>query len=347
MNIIDLRSDTVTLPTLHMRKAIFDAELGDDVYGEDPTTNRLEELSSQRLGTEAALLVPSGTMANLISVLCHCDRGTEAILGDQAHIFYYECGSMAAVGGVHPHVLPNQKDGTIRLEDIEKAIRLENVHFPHTKLICLENTHNRCKGAVLNAAYIDSVVKLAKKHDIAVHMDGARIFNAAVALGVDVKELVKNVDSVSFCLSKGLSAPVGSIICGSEDFIYKARRIRKSVGGGMRQTGIIAAAGIVALEQMVDRLVEDHDNARKLGKGIDEIDGLSIDLSTVQSNMVSFSLDTDKRTAEEMVQHCLTKGVSFLNLDSRSFRMVTHYGITSSDIDKALEIISSVMKTYG
>ena len=267
MTIIDLRSDTVTLPTPAMRQAMAEAELGDDVFGEDPTTIRLEQMAAERVGQEAAMLVPSGTMANLVCVLTHCGRGDEAILGDQCHTFVYEVGGIAALGGVHPHPVPNQPDGTLRLEDIERAIRSDNVHFPRSRLICLENTHNQCGGRVLRPGYMAEVVDLAHRRGLKVHLDGARVFNAAVALGVDVRELTAGMDSVSFCLSKGLSGPVGSLVCGPKEFVGQARRVRKMLGGGMRQCGVIAAAGIVALEQMVDRLAEDHALAQQARTG--------------------------------------------------------------------------------
>lgn len=346
MNIIDLRSDTVTLPTPEMRQAISNAELGDDVFGEDPTTNRLEEMAAGCMGMEAGMLVPSGTMGNLVSVLTHCGRGDEAILGDQSHTFYYEAGGISALGSVHPRPLINQPDGTIRIDDITAAIRDNNVHFPRTKLICLENTHNRCRGAVVRPEYIDSVVALAKKHALAVHVDGARIFNAAVALGVDVKELTRGVDSISFCLSKGLAAPVGSVVCGSSEFITEARRTRKVAGGGMRQCGIIAAAGIVALESMVDRLAEDHANARKLADGISQIDGLSINVDAVATNMVYFELACDRLTSHELVKRLDEKGIRFLGLGP-VFRMVTHYGIEEADIDSTLRLLAEVMQSAG
>ena len=241
---IDLRSDTVTLPTDEMRQAMALADVGDDVYGEDPSINRLEELSANRMGKEAGLFVSSGTMGNLIAFLTHCQRGEEAVMGDQAHTFYYEVGGVSALGGIMVHTVPNQADGTIKLTDLENAIRFEDVHFPTTRLIALENTHNRCGGMVLCPEYIQSVVNLAKNSGLIVHMDGARIFNAAIKLGLPAYNLVDGVDSVTFCLSKGLGAPVGSVLCGTRDFIHRARRIRKQLGGGMRQAGILAAAGI-------------------------------------------------------------------------------------------------------
>ncbi|HUW09855.1 MAG TPA: low-specificity L-threonine aldolase, partial [Anaerolineae bacterium] len=265
---IDLRSDTFTKPTPAMLAAMFRADVGDDVFGEDPTVNRLEAIAAERLGKEAAVFVASGTMGNLICLLAHCGRGDEVILGDQSHTYVYEQGGSSALGGIHPRPLPNQPDGTIDLDAMEGAIRGLNIHFPPTRLICLENTHNRCGGAVLTVDYMRSVGKLARDHEIALHLDGARLFNAAVALGVDVKELVADADSVTFCLSKGLAAPVGSVVCGSSDFVAQARRARKVVGGGWRQAGVIAAAGIVALEQMVDRLADDHANAKRLAEGL-------------------------------------------------------------------------------
>jgi threonine aldolase len=339
------RSDTVTLPTPAMREAVFHAELGDDVFGEDPTVNRFEKMAAERVGKEAGLLVVSGTMGNLVCILTHCARGEEVILGDRSHTFLYEAGGMSALGGIHPHIISNQPDGKMRLEDIEAAIRGSNVHFPRTRLICLENTHNRCSGSALTPEYIDSVAALSKGHGLSVHLDGARIFNAAVALGVDVKELTRSADSVSFCLSKGLSAPVGSVVCGSGQFIAEARRTRKVLGGGMRQAGVIAAAGITALEQMVDRLAEDHINARCLAEGIARIPGLSIDPAGTQTNIVYFELDCDRLTAEELVTKLGKKGIRLLCTGPSRLRMVTHYGIESEDIDVALAALGEVMKT--
>ena len=344
MEIVDLRSDTVTLPTPAMREAVYHAELGDDVFCEDPTTNRLEQMAAERMGKEAAILVVSGTMGNLVCTLTHCARGEEVILGDRSHTFLYESGGMSALGGIHPHTISNQPDGTMRLEDIKAAIRGDNVHFPRTRLICLENTHNRCNGSALSAEYIDSVAALAKEHGLLVHLDGARIFNAAVALAVDVKELTANVDSLSFCLSKGLSGPVGSLVCGSSEFIAEARRTRKVLGGGMRQAGIIAAAGITALEEMVDRLAEDHKNARRLAEGLANINGLSIEPARVQTNIIYFELDENRMTAKELVTELDKKGVKLLALGEGRLRAVTHYGISAEDIDLTIKTLSEVMK---
>ena len=337
MNVIDLRSDTVTLPTAAMKEAIVNAPLGDDVFGDDPTVKKLEAMSAEMVGTEAAMFAASGTMANLTAILAHCDRGDEIILGDQSHTFCYEGGGMAAVGGIVPHIITNQPDGTLKLDDIKAAIRPDDVHFPKTKLICLENTQNRCFGTPLTAGYTDSVCDLARENSLSVHLDGARIFNAAVALNVGVKKLTHGVDSVAFCLSKGLSAPVGSVICGTGDFIYRARRARKVLGGGMRQSGIIAAAGIVALEKMIDGLAEDHANAKKLAAGIAQIDGLKIDVNRAKTNIIYFAMDTDRLTDDQLVQRLDKRGVRFLTLGKNMFRMVTHCGISSEDIDKTLQ----------
>jgi threonine aldolase len=344
MPILDLRSDTVTLPTPAMREAIFHADLGDDVFAEDPTINRLEAMTAERLGMEAALLVVSGTMGNIICVLTHCARGEEVILGNSSHIFLNEAGGMSALGGIFPHTIPNLPDGTMLPEDIVAAIRSENIHFPRTRLICLENTHNRCYGAALTPEYTAAVVSLAKKRGISVHLDGARIFNAAVALNVDVRELTLGVDSVNVCLSKGLAAPVGSMICGSKEFIGQARRIRKMLGGGMRQAGIIAAAGIVALETMVDRLAEDHVNARRLAEGISRIPGLFTEPGRVRTNILYIDL-TDHRFLDDEFMTLLEKqGLRLSHPGPARFRMLTHYGIGATEIDEALAALRAVMQ---
>jgi threonine aldolase len=344
MKIIDLRSDTVTLPTAPMREAMYHAELGDDVYGEDPSTNRLEKMAAEKMGKEAALLVPSGTMGNLVCVLTHCARREEVILGDKSHMFLSEAGGISALGGTQPHIIPNQPDGTLLLEDIEAAIRGDNIHFPRTRLICLENTHNRCNGSPLTSKYIESVAALARRHGLLVHLDAARIFNASIALGVDVKELTHSVDSLIFCLSKGLSAPVGSIVCGSREFIAEALRTRKILGGGMRQTGVIAAPGTIALEQMVDRLAEDHMNARCLAEGIAQIPGLSIDLARVKTNIIYFDLVSDRITADVFMTQLGQKGIKLLRTGPSRFRMVTHCDIHSEDIDATLMCLGKVVE---
>jgi threonine aldolase len=343
MLIIDLRSDTVTLPTPAMREAIFRSELGDDVFHEDPTINRLEAMMAERVGMEAALLVVSGTMGNITCALTHCARGEEAILGDRAHIFINEVGGMSALGGIIPHTIPNQPDGTMRLEEIEAAIRADNVHFPKTRLICLENTHNRCYGAPLTPEYTAAAAAIAGKHNLRLHVDGARIFNAAVALGVDVRELTRGVDSLNVCLSKGLAAPVGSLICGSREFIARARRTRKMLGGGMRQAGIIAAAGIVALEEMTDRLAEDHANARRLAEGIARIPGLATEPARVRTNILYIDLVDRRFSDEEFMARLKKKGVRLSHTGPARFRMLTHYGIGEAEIDEALRALAEVM----
>ncbi len=343
MAVIDLRSDTVTLPTRRMREAVFQTDLGDDVFGEDPAVNRLEATAAALLGTEAALLVASGTMGNAVCVLTHCARGDEAILGDRSHIFLNEAGGMSAMGGIFPHTVPNQPDGTLPLDTIEAAVRGDNIHFPRTRLICLENTHNRCYGTPLTPDYTAEVVAFAKHRGLSVHLDGARIFNAAIALGVDVRELTRGVDSVNVCLSKGLAAPVGSLICGSGDFVARARRIRKMMGGGMRQAGIIAAAGIVALEEMIDRLSEDHANARRLAHGIASISGLSIDTERVRTNILYVELSNPRFSDELFLARLKGQGLLVSHTSPGRFRMLTHYGIGEAEIDAALEALRSVM----
>ncbi len=339
MRTIDLRSDTVTLPTPAMREAMYRAELGDDVYGEDPTINRLQELAAERLGKEAALLVTSGTMGNLVALLTHCGRGDEIIMGDQAHTFMYEAGGVSALGGIHVHTVPNSPDGLFDLAQAELAIRTENVHFPRTKVICLENTHNRCGGAVIAPERIAPIKRLAERHGLAVHLDGARVFNAAVALGVPVRAIAEQVDSVQFCLSKGLAAPVGSLICGSKAFIAEARRNRKMVGGGMRQAGVIAAAGIVALEQMVDRLAEDHANARAFAQGLADTPGMVVDLEGVQSNIVMFGLADAAADMAAFSARWVAAGLKVSQTLPTRYRAVTHYGIERADIEEALQVI--------
>ncbi|MFP4394909.1 MAG: low-specificity L-threonine aldolase [Anaerolineales bacterium] len=342
MKLVDLRSDTVTRPTPAMREAMAQAEVGDDVYGEDPTVNRLEAMAAERLGKAAALFVPSGTMGNLAALLAHCGRGDEVIVGDRSHTFRYEQGGMAALGGIMPHLAPNQPDGTLRLEDIQRAIRADDAHFPRSRLICLENTHNLCNGAPLTAAYVAEVAALAHRHGLSVHVDGARLFNAAAALGVPARELVKDVDSVTFCLSKGLSAPVGSVLCGSEAFIREARRARKVLGGGMRQAGVIAAAGVVALEQMVERLPEDHRRARRLAEGLGAIPGVAV--QPVHTNIVYFGLEPSvSLSAPEVEARVKAHGVLLSARGHRNFRAVTHYWIDDAGIERTITAMQTVL----
>jgi len=343
MQPIDLRSDTITQPTPAMRKAMAEAVVGDDVFQEDPTVSRLEEIASERMGKEAALFVASGTMANLVSQLSHCNRGDEMILGDRSHIFLYEQGGSAAIGGIHPRIVPNEPDGKLNLDAVKSAIREENIHFPVSRLIVLENTHNRCHGNPLDLDYMNAVCELAHRQGLKIHIDGARIFNAAIALDTDVKKLVSKADSVSFCLSKGLAAPVGSLVCGSSSFIAKARRTRKVLGGGMRQAGIIAAAGIVALNEMVNRLAEDHLNAKKLAEGLAAIPGLSINLERVKTNIVYIDIVRKDLTADGLVSRLNLKGVRLLATGNQQLRAVTHYHISQNDIEQALNFFKEVL----
>ena len=342
---VDLRSDTVTLPTPAMRQAMFQADLGDDVYGEDPTVNRLEALAARRLGKEAAVFVPSGTMANLACLLAHCGRGDEAIMGHLAHTFLFEAGGSAAVGGIHPRTIPNQPDGTLDPADIEAAIRSpHNEHYPRTRLVCLENTHNRCSGAVLTPAYMKQIRTLVDRHGLALHLDGARIFDAAVALGVPTAELARDADSVSFCLSKGLAAPVGSLVCASEPFVARVRRQRKMLGGGMRQAGILAAAGIVALETMIERLADDHANARRLAEGLAQMPGILLDPERIQTNIVIFELSAQAPDPADFAAGLAARGVKVGTIGGRRLRAVTHYGIEAEDIEQALAAVRAVLR---
>lgn len=341
---IDLRSDTVTLPTDEMRHAMAMAEVGDDVYGEDASINRLEEMSADKMGKESGLFIPSGTMGNLIAMLTHAQRGDEAIMGDQAHTFMYEVGGVSALGGIMVHTVPNQPDGTMKLTDLQNAIRSDDVHFPTTRLIALENTHNRCGGVPVSPEYIKQVVKLAQENGLIVHMDGARIFNAAIKLGIPARKLVEGVDSVTFCLSKGLGAPVGSVLCGTHDFIFSARRIRKQLGGGMRQAGILAAAGIVALETMIDRLEEDHTRAQKLAEKLRSVPNIRVRENSPQTNMVFIDLDeSDPRTADQVMDDLENLGVLIGLANKRGFRLVTHNGISDHGIEEVSDIFLKVL----
>jgi threonine aldolase len=343
MKVIDLRSDTVTHPTPEMRKAMFEAKVGDDVYREDPTVNRLEMMAAGMIGKEAALFTTSGTQSNLIAVLTHTKHGDEIIVGDEAHILWYEVGGAAALGGVTMRTVPNDSCGRLNPDDIDRAIRGKDIHYPQTTLLCLENTHNRCGGAVLTTDYTDEVCNLAHTRGIKVHLDGARIFNAAIALGVPACVLAQNSDSVALCLSKGLSAPVGSLLCGSKDFVERARKFRKMLGGGMRQAGVIAAAGIVALETMVDRLAEDHANARRLAQGLAGIEGVTLAQDDIPTNIVMFHLSPELSVVE-FVEGLDRTGIKIGLRDGRPFRAVTHRMVSSADVDEALTRIEAVCR---
>jgi threonine aldolase len=343
MTVIDLRSDTVTHPTPEMRKAMFEAEVGDDVYREDPTVNRLEVTAAGMMGKEAALFTTSGTQSNLIAVLTHTHHGDDIIVGDEAHMLWYEVGGAAALGGVTTRTVITDSCGRINPDDIDRTIRSKDIHYPETTLLCLENTHNRCGGAALTCEYTDEVCNLAHRRGLKVHLDGARIFNAAVALGVPACALAQNSDSVALCLSKGLSAPVGSLLCGNKDFIERARKFRKMLGGGMRQAGIIAAAGVVALETMIDRLAEDHTNAKRLAQGLASIEGIALAQDKIPTNIVMFHLSPELSVAG-FLEGLERAGVKVGLRDGRPFRAVTHRMVSSSDIDEALTRIEAVCR---
>ena len=337
MRTIDLRSDTVTLPTEEMLEAMRTAELGDDVYREDPTVNRLEELAAKRMGKEAALLTTSGTQANLVSALSQTKRGEEVILEAEAHMYYYEVGAFSVVGGLIPRLVKGH-DGIMSPEDVQSALRPPNIHFPPTTLVCIENSHNRAGGTVWSPTQTKAVFDFAKNHKLSVHMDGARIFNSAVAQNIDVRELTRYVDTLMFCLSKGLSAPIGSVVVGDSDFVDRARRYRKMLGGGMRQAGVIAAAGIIAIEKMVDRLRDDHENARMLAKGLSTIDGIAVDLTKVQTNIVAYDVSGLGIDGQSWVTKLNEAGVKAGTLEAGRVRMVTHRGIEKEDIEFTLHV---------
>lgn len=344
MNYIDLRSDTVTQPTPEMREAMAEAEVGDDVYRDDPTLNRLEELAAELLGKESAIFVPSGTMGNLLALLVHCQRGDEVIVGNQSHIYLNEAAGMSALGGIQPCAIQNQSDGTLLLDDILVSIRSEDVHHAITRLICLENTQNICGGVPLTVEYTRAVGEMAYRNHLALHIDGARIFNAATALQVNVKELVEPADSVMFCLSKGLVAPIGSMLVGSRKFIARARHLRKMLGGGMRQVGVIAAAGLISLERMTKRLQEDHARARQLADGLRQISGLTVDAGSPATNMVYLNLsEAVKLNAGQVAERMKTYGILLDAENSRRFRLVTHYWIDDEKVQKTISAFREVL----
>jgi threonine aldolase len=344
MDRIDLRSDTVTWPTPAMREAMAHAVVGDDVFGEDPTVNELEAVSAAMFGKEAALFVASGTMGNLVALLTHCGRGDMVILGDKSHTFNYEGGGAAALGGIHPHPLPVQPDGTLCLEHIRAAIRPDDDHYPTTRLIALENPQCGVGGMPLTAAYTAQVAELAAEYGLKVHVDGSRIFNTAAALKWKVKELAAPADSVTFCLSKGLCAPVGSVLVGSADFIRRARRARKALGGGMRQAGVLAAAGLVALRDIAPRMHEDHATARQLAEGLAKLPGIEIDVERVRINMVFFRLaDGVPLTAIEIAERLKRQGIWLGARDARHFRLVTHYWITPAHVEQVIAALRDIL----
>ena len=338
MDLINLRSDTQTLPTEEMLEAMRSAPLGDDTYDEDPTVQRLERLAAERMGKEAALLVISGTMGNLVSLLAHTAPGDEVILDLDSHIFYYEAGGLASVAGLMPMLVPSH-EGMLDPDAVAVAIRKKNLHYPTPRLLCLENTHNRSGGRVIPLELHRQLCQVARQHRMAVHLDGARIFNAAIAAGVPPSTYTEDVDSVMFCLSKGLSCPLGSLVVGSREFIERADRARKRIGGGMRQAGVIAAAGIVALESMADRLAEDHANAKVLARGIAEIPGLRVDLRTVESNMVYVDHTGTGQSTDEFLALLKRAGVLASGRPPRQVRLVTNRHHDRTVVEEALRRI--------
>ncbi len=338
MGTIDLRSDTVTKPTPGMRAAMAAAEVGDDVYGEDPTVNRLEALAAELLGKEAALFVCSGTQSNLLGVMAHCERGDEYLVGQQAHTYKYEGGGAAVLGSIQPQPLDNEPDGSLDLSKLAQAIKPDDAHFARTRLLCLENTHG---GKVLSLEYLGRAEAFARGSGLGLHLDGARLFNAAVKLGVPVGEFAKHFDTISICLSKGLGAPVGSVLCGSKELIAKARRWRKVLGGGMRQAGVLAAAGIYALTQHVERLAEDHENARRLAQGLGQIDEISIDPWSAQTNMVFVKLAPE--SLAPLKKHLAARGVLIGN--GPAIRLVTHLDVSRPDVDSVVSGVKDFFAT--
>jgi len=342
--LIDLRSDTVTKPTVEMRKAMAEAEVGDDVYGEDPTVNRLEELAAEMFNKEAALFVASGTMGNQVSIMAHTQRGDEVILEADSHIFWYEAGAMSVLSGVMPHPIKGN-NGAMDPEEVRRAIRPKDIHFPRTSLISIENTHNRSGGRVVPLENFKAIYEIAKQFDMNVHIDGARIFNAAIASNVPVKEYAKYADSLMFCLSKGLCAPVGSIVVGSKEFIERARKARKILGGGMRQAGVLAAVGIVALTKMVDRLREDHENAKFLAVKLREI-GYMVNPEEVETNMVFLRTDNLRVNAHQLLKAVKERGVLAVAFSDSSIRLVTHNDVSRNDILRALDVLEKLFREF-
>jgi threonine aldolase len=335
-DIVDLRSDTLTLPTPEMREAMARAEVGDDVWGEDPTVRRLEALAAERLGKAAGLFVTSGTQGNLVSLVTHTRPGQEVVLDLDSHVFNYEVAGGAVIGNVQMRPTKTAR-GFLTPDQVREALRPANIHVPQTGLVCVENTHNRHGGTCCTPEEIAAVAEVAHAAGVPVHLDGARLFNAAVALGRPAADFARPVDSVTFCVSKGLGAPVGSVVCGSADFVERARRWRKMLGGGMRQVGVLAAAGIVALERMVDRLAEDHANARRLGEGLAALPGLAVDLASVQTNIVIVHVERGPAATEQLVQGCAARKVKVHAMGPAAIRCVTHKDVDADDITRALD----------
>ncbi|MCE5296810.1 MAG: threonine aldolase, partial [Euryarchaeota archaeon] len=330
-----------TVPTKEMLESILDSRLGDDVEREDGTVNQLQEKAASLFGAEAAMLVPSGTQGNLVAMLTHCRRGDEIILESEAHMYYYEVGGMSALVGAIPRLIQGKR-GVFTGKDVETAIRAyDPLHYPPSTLVEIENTHNRAGGCCWTPSQVEGVSKVAKDHGMKVHMDGARIFNAAIALDVKVSDYMRHVDSISFCLSKGLCCPIGSLLVGSNDFIDRARTNRKMVGGGMRQAGIIAAPGLVALDKMVARLKDDHDNAKVLAKGLSKISGVEIDMKTVQTNIVIANVKGTGMNSDAFVELCSKQGIRIFSFGPETVRFVTHHGIEKDDIETTISRIEA------
>ena len=341
-SVVDLRSDTVTKPTAEMRRAMAEAEVGDDVFGEDPTVNRLEAVAAERLGKEAGRFVLSGTMGNQVSLMAQTQRGDEIILDENSHMFNYEVAALAVLSGLQPRTLRG-RHGILDPEEVRQAIRLPNIHYPKDTLVCVENTHNRGGGVVYPLETLREIRRIAIENGLAVHMDGARMFNASLATGTPVRDLAAQADSVTFCLSKGLAAPVGSVVVGTRAFIDRARRARKMFGGGTRQAGILAAAGLVALERMVDRLREDHGNARVLAEGLAALPGVAIDLQRVQTNIVVFNLRRQDLDAPGLILKLAEQGIKAFSVSQDSIRMVTHKDVDRAGIVRALEVLKVIL----
>jgi threonine aldolase len=347
-DVVDLRSDTLTLPTPEMREAMARAEVGDDVWEEDPTVKRLEAMAAERMGKESGLFVSSGTQGNLLSVLAQTRPGQEVVLDVDSHIFNYEVAGTSVIGGVQMRAVKTER-GFLTPAQVREALRPANIHVPPTGLVCVENTHNRHGGTCCTPEDIAAVAAVARDAHVPVHLDGARLFNAAVALRRPARDFTRAVDSVTFCLSKGLGAPVGSVICGSTDLVTRGRRLRKMIGGGMRQAGIIAAAGIVALERMVDRLADDHANARRLAEGVSKLPGVVIDLASVQTNIVIFRIERGPQStpapklAQELVEGCLARKVKIHAIGPGAIRCVTHKDVDADDVTRALDAFREVL----
>ncbi|MCA9959590.1 MAG: low-specificity L-threonine aldolase [Anaerolineales bacterium] len=345
MDRIDFRSDTVTWPTPTMRTAMAQAPLGDDVYGEDPTVNELEALAAAKVGKEAGLFVASGTMGNLTAILTHATRGDEAIVGQDSHTYLWEAGGMATLGGIVPHPLPTDAFGRMELAQVTQSVRSDDPHLPHSRLILVENSYGDKNGYPIPPDYFANLRQIADQHNLRLHMDGARLFNAAVALGIPAAAITEYVDSVTFCLSKGLCAPVGSVLCGSAEFIRRARRTRKALGGGMRQAGVLAAAGLIALNEMTERLADDHRHAQQLAQGLAQIPGIIVAPDHIKTNIVYFQLeDAVALSAEDITQRLRTEANIWLGTNGpRGFRAVTHYWIQEANVTSLLEKLTHIL----